>query len=97
MTREESSFAGLRHKEVDDVDLTRGDESIELSVVEKPMAAIFDRLTEEGPAALSQVADTVKDLPTADREWFHGRSEAFESAVATRRASASSGAATGWS
>ena len=81
VTREESSFAGLRHKEVDDVDLTRGDESIELTVVEKPVAAIFDRLTAEGPAALSQVADTVKDLPRTDREWFHGRSEAFESAV----------------
>ena len=81
VTREESSFAGLRHKEIDDVDLARGDESIELAVVEKPVAAIFDRLTEEGPIALSQVSKTVKDLPTADREWFHGRSEAFESAV----------------
>jgi uncharacterized membrane protein len=81
VTREESSFAGLRHKEVDDVDLTRGDESVELSPVEKPIAAIFDRLTQAGPAALSQVADIVKDLPQTDREWFHGRSEAFESAV----------------
>ncbi len=81
VTREESSLGGLRHKEVDDVDLTRGDESIELGVVEKPVAEIFDRLTAEGPAALSRVAATVKDLPDGDREWFHGRSEAFESAV----------------
>ena len=81
VTREESSLLGLRHKEVDDVDLTRGDESIELSVVEQPIAAIFDKLTEEGAAVLSQVQETVKDKPTADREWFHGRSEAFESAV----------------
>jgi uncharacterized membrane protein YgcG len=81
VTREESSLLGLRHKEVDDVDLTRGDESIELSVVEQPIAAIFDKLTEEGPAVLSHVQETVKDKPTADREWFHGRSEAFESAV----------------
>ncbi len=81
VTREESSFAGLRHKEVDDVDLTKGDESVELSPVETPIAAIFDRLTEAGPAALSKVADTVKHLPQTDREWFHGRSEAFESAV----------------
>ena len=49
VTREESSFAGLRHKEIDDVDLTRGDEGIALSPVEKPVAAIFDRLTEDGP------------------------------------------------
>jgi uncharacterized membrane protein YgcG len=81
VTREESSLLGLRHKEVDDVDLTRGDESIELSVVEKPVAAIFDKLTEAGAAALSHVQETVKDLPTADRQWFHARSEAFESAV----------------
>jgi uncharacterized membrane protein len=81
VTREESSFGGLRHKEVDDVDLTRGDEGVELSPVEKPIAAIFERLTQDGPAALSQVAESVKDLPQADREWFHGRSEAFESAV----------------
>jgi uncharacterized membrane protein YgcG len=81
VTREESSLLGLRHKEVDDVDLTRGDESIELNVVEKPVAAIFDKLTEAGPAALSHVQETVKDLPTADRQWFHGRSQAFESAV----------------
>jgi uncharacterized membrane protein len=81
VTREESSLGGLHHKEVDDVDLARGDESIELSVVEKPVAEIFDRLTAEGPAALSRVAKTVKDLPDGDREWFHGRSEAFESAV----------------
>ena len=81
VTREESSFGGLRHKEVDDVDLSRGDESIQLNPVEKPVAEIFDRLTADGPAALSQVAGTVKDLPDSDREWFHGRSEAFESAV----------------
>jgi uncharacterized membrane protein YgcG len=81
VTREQSTLLGLRHKEVDDVDLTRGDESIELNVVEKPVAAIFDKLTEQGPAPLSDVQETVKDLPTADREWFHGRSEAFESAV----------------
>ena len=43
VTREESSFAGLRHKEIDDVDLTRGDEAIELSPVEQPVAAIFAR------------------------------------------------------
>jgi len=81
VTREESSLGGLRHKEVDDVDLARADESIALSPVEKPVAEIFDRLTAEGPAALSRVASTVKDLPDSDREWFHGRSEAFESAV----------------
>ncbi len=81
VTREESSFAGLRHKEIDDVDLARGDESLELAVVEKPVAAIFDKLTEQGPVALSQVSDTVKELPQSDREWFHGRSEAFASAV----------------
>ena len=81
VTREESSFAGLRHKEVDDVDLTRGDESIELAVVEKPVAEIFDRLTGEGPVALSLVGKTVKDLPSSERTWFHGRSQAFESAV----------------
>ena len=81
VTREESSFAGLRHKEVDDVDLTRGEESLDLTVVEKPVVEIFDRLTAEGPAALSKIADTVKDLPQSDRVWFHGHSEAFESAV----------------
>jgi uncharacterized membrane protein YgcG len=81
VTREESSFAGLRHKEIDDVDLARGDESIELAVVEKPVAAIFDKLTAEGPVALSQVSGTVKELPQADRVWFHGKSEAFESAI----------------
>ena len=81
VTREESSLAGLRHKEIDDVDIARGDESVELAVVEKPVAAIFDRLTGEAPVALSQVAKTVKGLSTADREWFHGRSQAFESAV----------------
>jgi uncharacterized membrane protein YgcG len=81
VTREESSFAGLRHREIDDVDLARGDESIELAVVEKPVAEIFDRLTTEGPIALSQVSKTVKGMPRGDREWFHGRSEAFESAV----------------
>jgi uncharacterized membrane protein len=81
VTREESSFAGLRHKEVDDVDLTRGDEGVALSPVETPIAAIFDRLTQDGPAALSKVAESVKDLPQTDREWFHGRAEAFESAV----------------
>jgi hypothetical protein len=81
VTREESSFAGLRHKEIDDVDLSRGDESIALAVVEKPVAEIFDRLTNEGPVALSLVAKTVEELPDTDRVWFHGRSEAFESAV----------------
>jgi uncharacterized membrane protein len=81
VTREESSFAGLRHKEIDDVDLARGDEGIALSPVEKPVAAIFDKLTEQGPVALSRVASTVKGLPQSDREWFHGRSEAFQSAV----------------
>ena len=81
VTREESTLLGLHHKEIDDVDLTRGDESIELNAVEKPVAAIFDKLTEQGPAALSNVEETVKDLPTSDREWFHGRSEAFSSAV----------------
>jgi uncharacterized membrane protein len=80
-TREESSFGGLRHKEIDDVDLARGDESVALSPVEKPVAAIFDKLTEQGAVALSHVASTVKGLPQSDREWFHGRSEAFASAV----------------
>jgi uncharacterized membrane protein YgcG len=84
VTREESSLGGLRHKEVDDVDLTRGDESVALSPVEKPVAAIFDRLTGDGPAALSQVARSVKGMSRSDREWFHGRSEAFASAVRTQ-------------
>lgn len=81
VTREESTLLGLRHKEVDDVDLTRGNESLELTNVEKPVAAIFDKLTADGPAALSAVEETVKAMPTSDREWFHGRSEAFQSAV----------------
>jgi uncharacterized membrane protein YgcG len=81
VTREESSLAGLRHKEIDDVDLSRGDESIALAAVEKPVAAIFDKLTADGPVSLSHVGPTVKGLSTTDREWFHGRSEAFESAV----------------
>ena len=46
VTREESTLLGLHHKEIDDVDLTRGDESVELNAVEKPVAAIFDQLTE---------------------------------------------------
>jgi uncharacterized membrane protein YgcG len=83
VTREESALLGLHHREVDDVDLTRGDESIELSAVEKPIAAIFDKLSEEGPAALSHVQKTVKGMSTTEREWFHGRSQAFESAVKT--------------
>jgi uncharacterized membrane protein YgcG len=81
VTREESTLLGLHHREVDDVDLTRGDESVALSAVEKPVAAIFDKLTAGGPAALSHVQKTVKGMPTSDRQWFHGRSEAFESAV----------------
>jgi uncharacterized membrane protein len=81
VTREESTLLGLHHKEVDDVDLTRGDESVGLNPVEKPIAAIFDKLTEAGPAALSQVQQTVKGMSTSDREWFHSRSEAFQSAV----------------
>jgi uncharacterized membrane protein YgcG len=81
VTREQSTLLGLHHREVDDVDLTRGDESIGLNPVEKPIAAIFDKLTEAGPAALSHVQATVKGLPTADREWFHQRSQAFQSAV----------------
>jgi len=81
VTREESTLLGLHHKEIDDVDLTRGDESIELNPVEKPVAAIFDKLTEQGPAALSDVEETVKHMPTSDREWFHARSEAFSSTV----------------
>jgi uncharacterized membrane protein YgcG len=81
VTREETSFAGLRHKEVDDVDLSRGDESVELAVVEKPVAEIFDRLTREGPVALSQVTKTVKDMDQTDRVWFSSRSDAFDSAI----------------
>jgi uncharacterized membrane protein YgcG len=81
VTREESTLLGLHHKEIDDVDLTRGDESVALNAVEKPIAAIFDKLTEGGPTALSRVQSTVKSMPTSDREWFHGRSEAFQSAV----------------
>ena len=82
VTREESTLLGLRHKEVDDVDLTRGDESIELSVVEKPIAAIFDKLTEAGPAALSHVAeDRQGHADGATGSGSTARSEAFESAV----------------
>ncbi|HEY3612633.1 MAG TPA: DUF2207 domain-containing protein [Gaiellales bacterium] len=86
VTREESSFGGLRHKELDDVELARGDDSIELSAVEQPVAAIFDKLSEQAPIGLSQVAGTVKGLPQSDREWFHGRSEAFSSAVRSQAA-----------
>ena len=96
VTREESTMLGLRHKEIDDVDLTRGDEGIELNVVEKPVAAIFDKLTADGPAALSRVEDTVKDLPDADREWFHGRSEAFESAVRSQARQRTFWSGRGW-
>ena len=85
VTREESTLLGLHHKEVDDVDLTRGDESIDLSVVETPVAAIFDKLTEEGPAALSHVAKTVKDLPETTGSGSTGARQAFESAVGKRR------------
>ena len=81
VTREESSLAGLRHKEVDDVDLERGYESVELAVVEKPVAEIFDRLTRDGPVALSQVTKTVKGMEQTDRIWFSGRSDAFDAAI----------------
>ncbi len=81
VTREESSMLGLRHKEIDDVDLSRGDESIALSAVEKPVAAIFDKLSATEPVALSHVAKTVKDLPETDRVWFHSQYESFEKAV----------------
>ena len=82
VTREESSFAGLRHKEIDDVDLARGDESIELAVVEKPVAA--DLRQAHRARARSRSRRSRRPSRTCrprDREWFHGRSEAFESAV----------------
>jgi uncharacterized membrane protein YgcG len=81
VTREESSLAGLHHREIDDVDLSRGDETIALTTVEKPVAAIFDKLTADGAVPLSHVSSTVKGLSTTDREWFHSESESFESAV----------------
>ncbi len=84
VTREESSLGGLRHKEIDDVELTRGDEGIELAVVEKPVAAIFDRLTRDGPVALSQVAKTVEEMDRTDRIWFSSKADAFEAAISTQ-------------
>ena len=82
VTREESSLLGLRHKEVDDVDLTRGDESIELErrrEADRRDLRQAHRGRARGPLARRRRPS--RSMPTADREWFHARSEAFESAV----------------
>ena len=97
VTREESTLLGLHHKEVDDVDLTRGDESVELNAVEKPIAAIFDKLTEAGPAALSHVQKTVKGMSTARPGVVPRAAPRPSSRLSrTRPASAGSGAGRGW-
>ena len=97
VTREESTLLGLRHKEIDDVDLTRGDEGIELNAVEQPVAAIFDKLTAHGPAALSRVEETVKDLPDPTGSGSTGARRPSSRPSRARRASACSGAGRAWS
>ena len=79
VTRERSSLGGLRAPEIDDVELTPGTRRSGLGKIEKPVAAIFDRLlTADHPVALSRISDTVGSWPDEDRQWFHDRRETFE-------------------
>ena len=81
VTREQSSVAGLRHREVSDIELSRAHKHTKLSAIDEPVAEIFDVLTDDSPMRLSLVTKTVRDLPGDDRAWFHARSGEFETAV----------------
>jgi hypothetical protein len=81
VTLEHTSIAGLRRREIDDVELSYGDDSIALDAFEAPVAEIFDAVIEEGPMSLSRVAKTFKDMPREDRPWFQERAAEFEAAV----------------
>ena len=69
-------------KEIDDVELSAGPaKDLELSAVDQPVVAIFDRLLEQGPFKLSQASSIVGKLGEADRRWFNGQSRKFDAAV----------------
>ena len=69
-------------REIDDVELSAGPaKDLELSPVDQPVAAIFDRLLEHGPFKLSEASSIVGGLGEADRRWYNEQSRRFDAAV----------------
>ena len=77
VTTERSVWGGLRHEDVADLELSRG-EDVELAPHEGPVAHVIDGVLATGPERLSLFRDRI----TADREANSKRFKAFKTAVA---------------
>jgi uncharacterized membrane protein len=77
VTTERSVWGGLRHEEIADLELSRG-ESIELAAYEERVARVIDAVLATGPERLSRFRERI----TEDREENSERFKDFKKAVA---------------
>ncbi len=82
ITTERSTFAGLRHQTIADLELSRGD-PVPLAPFERPVAEVVDAVLEGGSHALSRFRDRIDD----DRKGNSERSRSSRTASPPRCAS----------
>jgi uncharacterized membrane protein len=79
VTTEHDSWGGLKKEQVSDLELSLGDQSIELEPNENSVAAVFNSVLASGPERLSNMRDRIK----ADRTENAKRFESFKDRVGT--------------
>src|SRR5205085_3515951 len=79
VTTEHDAWGGLKKQQVADLELSPGDQSIDLTPWEGSLAEVFDSILAGGPERLSNMRDRIK----ADRTENAERFTAFKNRVGT--------------
>jgi len=85
VTTEHDSWGGLKKQQVADLELSAGDQSLDLAPWEEPVAAVFDAVLAGGPERLSNMRDRIKADRTENAERFTTFKSRVESAIRAKK------------
>jgi uncharacterized membrane protein len=84
VTTDRSTWAGLRHENIADLELSQGDQAV-TSAVEIPVAEVVDAVLATGPERLSRFRDRITEDRTENSKRFKAFKDAVASTVRERR------------
>src|SRR5581483_2785093 len=96
VTTEHDSWGGLKKEQVSDLELSAGEQTMDLEPWEQSVAEVFDSVLITGPERLSNMRDRIKADRTANAERFKSFKSEVASAIRSKKWYMGTGAAAIW-
>ena len=96
VTTEHDAWGGLKKEQVADLELSNGDQSIDLQPWENSVAAVFNGVLASGPERLSNMRDRIKADRTENAERFTAFKNRVGTAIRAKKWYVGTGAWTMW-